>query len=141
MISRRTVLVVSIAALVLALASTASAGGRKSTSSSLSLVVLGTSGAASAQTAAGAHWGDSVTFDVSTTATDKPSVKTNCYQNGTLVYTQFGFFYPAPTSPTFTLRSYVWTGAAADCTAELYSVNPAKGTSTTLATTNFHVDA
>src|SRR3954452_505892 len=105
MVNRRTALVISIAALVLAFASTALAG--KSSPSSISLHLLGNSVAASAPTA-NAHWGDSVTFDVATTATDKPSVMTTCYQGATLVYRQFGFFYPAPTSPTFTLHSYVW---------------------------------
>lgn len=126
----------------LALAATAFAangGGSKKSSSSISLVMLTQSSDTTAPSS-GPHWGDQVTFKVSTTA-EYPTVVANCYQNGSLAYTQFGYFYPAPKSPTFTLRSYVWTGGAADCTAELYTVDPTKGSSTTLATLSFQVGA
>jgi hypothetical protein len=124
----------------LALAGTAFAGGgANKSSSSIRLVVMNTA-SSTTSAAAGPRWADQVTFDVSTTA-DYPSVVANCYQNGSLVYRQFGFFYPAPQTPTFKLQSYVWAGGAADCTAELYTMDAKKGTSTTLATTSFHVDA
>jgi hypothetical protein len=107
--------------------------------SSLSLVVLPSTGS-SATTPA--QWGDQVTFDVSTTATDMPSVQARCYQAGTLVYSHTGFFYGgASPSQVFTLRSTVWTAGAADCTARLYYVNARQGKSVTLATLAFNVDA
>jgi hypothetical protein len=125
-----------VAALALAGTAFAGNGGGNKSSSSISLVML----SPAAPSAGGPRWADQVTFNVSTTAS-YPSVVANCYQGGALVYRQFGFFYPDPASPIFTLQSYVWTGGAADCTAELYTMDPKKGTSTTLATTSFHVDA
>jgi hypothetical protein len=90
-----------------------------------------------------AHYGGQVTFDVSTTATDKPSVKLTCYQGGVSVYrASAGFYpdYPWKWAQTFTLASSVWTGGAADCTADLYYVN-SKGAFTTLTTLSFPVYA
>jgi len=89
-----------------------------------------------------ANWGEKVTFDVSTNATNYPFVALNCYKNTTLVLGgSAGFFpsYPWPSTQDFTLRSNVWTGGAADCTATLYSVDG--GRETVLATLDFHVDA
>jgi hypothetical protein len=107
-------------------------------SSSVSLVMV-----ADSNSDALPNFGDSVTFAVSTTATAYPSVKARCYQNGTLVYTHSAGFYPTypwPQSQIFTLRSYVWTAGAADCTAELYYMN-SKNKSVTLSTLDFHVSA
>jgi hypothetical protein len=88
------------------------------------------------------HWGDTVTFNVSTTATSQPSVITDCLQNGALVYRHFGFFYGDPSpSQNFVLQSPAWTGGAADCTATLYYIDPFYGTELDLATLPFHVDA
>ncbi len=42
------------------------------------------------------HWGDTVTFNVSTTATSQPSVIADCYQSGALVFRHYGFFYGDP---------------------------------------------
>jgi hypothetical protein len=89
------------------------------------------------------NWGDAVTFNVSSTATDYPSVEADCYQNGSLVYTHSAGFYPTypwPQSQTFKLQSSVWTAGAADCTAKLYYMN-SKGSSTTLTTLSFHTSA
>jgi hypothetical protein len=96
--------------------------------------------AAATAPTSGPIWGNQVSFAISTTQTDYPSVTASCTQNGTEVYRQFGFFYPSPASPTFTLRSTAWTGGAADCVAELYYVNN-KGASVTLASTSFTVGA
>jgi hypothetical protein len=90
------------------------------------------------------HYGGQVTFDVSTTATDKPSVKVNCYQrqDNTLVYTaSAGFYpdYPWPWLQDFTLKSGAWTGGAANCTAELYYWDGRKFI--TLTSIGFAVDA
>jgi hypothetical protein len=119
----------------LAFAAPALAGSK---SSSIDLVVL--SSGTSALTAEPSY-GQTVTFEVHTTATDKPSVQARCYQDGVWVYSHTGFFYGGDSpSQYFTLASSAWTGGAADCTAELYYVNK-KGASVTLATLLFHVNA
>ena len=90
-------------------------GGSGDGSSSLVLVVLD-------QYLPDANWGEQVTFQVSTTATDKPYVNVNCYQGGTLVYSSSaGFFdgYAWPWTQIFTLRSNAWSGGEADCNAAL----------------------
>jgi hypothetical protein len=88
------------------------------------------------------HWGDTVTFNVSTTATTQPSVITDCLQNGAVVYRHYGFFYGDPSpSQNFVLKSAAWTGGAADCTATLYYIDPTLGVELDLATLPFHVDA
>ncbi len=88
------------------------------------------------------NFGDTVTFDVKTTATDTPAVQLDCYQNGSLVLTSAAGFYPWwPWSTDFKLTSGLWTGGAADCTARLYK-SSANGLKTyTLATQSFHVAA
>jgi hypothetical protein len=87
------------------------------------------------------NWNDQVTFDVATTATDKPWVRLNCYQSGSWVSTSTaGFFEAYPWAPNFTLASGGWTSGAGDCTATLYLVT-SNGRSKTLATLGFHVDA
>ena len=86
------------------------------------------------------NYGDSVTFSVSTSAS-WPSVELDCYQNGVGVSRQIVGFYPSwMWSRTFVLSSYYWTGGAADCIATLYYPNK-NGSTTTLATLGFHVNA
>lgn len=88
------------------------------------------------------NWGDTVTFDVSTTATTQPHVSLTCSQGGTVVYgAAAGFYdsYPWPYAKIMTLSSAAWTGGAADCTAKLYYFG---GTKTiTLATLSFQAGA
>jgi hypothetical protein len=85
------------------------------------------------------NWKDQVTFDVATTATDKPWVRLNCYQAGTWVSTMtHGFFEAYPWDPDYTLASGGWTSGAADCIATLYKVT-SNGRSRTLATLGFQV--
>jgi len=60
-------------------------GGTTSTSS-LNLVLLNS-------TDGSAHWGQSVTFTVSTTASSEPYVSLDCYQNGVLVAAGMAVFY------------------------------------------------
>jgi len=138
----RTFLIVLAMATILATVTTGAAvagkGGRGHNASAsgggtISLVLLNSTDGVP-------HYGQQVTFNVSTTATDKPSVKLNCYQGGVLVYTHSaGFYagYPWPWEQTFTLRSGAWTGGAADCTAELYFWDGRKFI--TLTTLGFHV--
>lgn len=88
------------------------------------------------------NWGEQITFDVSTTATQYPYVDVACRQNGTTVYgATTGYFasYPWPWTQVMTLESQSWTGGAADCTATLYALNGKR--IDVLATLDFHVDA
>jgi hypothetical protein len=81
------------------------------------------------------NWNDTITFNVSTTATTQPYVEVTCSQNGAVVYSAWaGFYssYPWPGSQLMPLYSPSWTGGAADCTAVL---DP------NLATLTFHVGA
>lgn len=89
-------------------------GGKGRQSAAISVVVLAPPDA---------NYGEQVTFEVSTTATDQPLVQLDCFQGGTKVYwASAGFYddYPWPWARDFTLRSTYWTGGAADCTASLY---------------------
>jgi hypothetical protein len=86
------------------------------------------------------NWGDTITFNVSTSAT-WPSVEVDCSQNGVLVYEGIVGFYPTYAwSRDFTLQSSLWTGGAADCTARLYTTGR-NGSQQTLATLSFPVGA
>src|SRR5437867_10398660 len=69
-------------------------GGNKTSTSSLRLVLLNSTDGL-------AHWGQKVTFKVSTTATSQPFVSLRCYKNTTLVYSaQAGYYasYPWPSA-------------------------------------------
>jgi hypothetical protein len=88
------------------------------------------------------HYGQSVTFQVSTTATAQPNVSLDCYQGGSLVYGAVsGFYasYPWPGTQDFPLASPSWTGGPASCTASLYYFSGKK--TVTLTTLNFQVYA
>jgi len=108
----------------------------KSSSSSISLVLLN---AASASAVSEPSYGDAVTFDIATDATSSPYVNLKCYQGGNLVAEGWaGFFGGALGDRTFGLYSPQWTGGAADCTAwlDMYSHGKWKE----LASTSFHVN-
>jgi len=110
-------------------------GGTTSGGGSVALVLLDSADGL-------AHWGQRVTYSVSTTATAYPYVSTACYQSSKLVLsTSAGFFpsYPWPDAQVVPLQTMVWTGGAADCTAKLYSMDG--GSQTVLATLSFHVYA
>jgi len=88
------------------------------------------------------NYGDTVTFNVSTTATTEPFVNLICYQNGVLVYNTWrGFFHESlDTNWNFPLGSGGWTSGAADCTAKLGMY--VSGTKyKVLASSSFHVDS
>lgn len=110
-------------------------GGHTSGTSSLSLVLLDSTDGL-------AHWGQKVTFNVSTTATTQPNVDLTCSKSGTVVYgATTGFYdgYPWPWTQIMTLSSKSWTGGDADCAALLYYF---KGTrKMALATLKFHAYA
>jgi hypothetical protein len=81
------------------------------------------------------HYGQWVTFNISTTATSEPWVNLKCYQNGVLVAEGWnGYFDRSITGRNFGLYSPSWTGGAADCTARLTTPQRAE-----LASTSFHV--
>jgi len=79
------------------------------------------------------NFGDSVKFNVSTTATT-PFVSLNCYQGSNWVYAAGGY----PADSVFNLSANSWPGGAADCTATLYTTTDGSRT-TTLATLSVHV--
>jgi hypothetical protein len=107
-----------------ALAAKGGGGGGKPTSGSTSSSLkLATPLVYDANGDGSPNWGDTVTFDISTTATTGPYVDLNCSQNGVLVYgATSGFFadYMWPWTKNMNLASQSWTGGAADCTATLY---------------------
>jgi hypothetical protein len=109
-------------------------GGGGGGTSSLSVVLVNS-------TDGYAHYSQQVDFVVSTTATDKPYVRLNCYENGVWVMTDSTGYYPSYPWPghIFTLRwdAYHTAGAGADCTATLYYY-ASKGT-VSLTSLNFHV--
>jgi hypothetical protein len=114
--------------------------GNSSSKSSINLVMVSSS-ALSASATGGPHFGDTITFDVSTSAPE-PTVGLSCSQNGVSVYRgSAGFYsgYPWPWLQNFTLSSQAWNGGAADCTATLYYFDGKRFRD--LASTVFHVDA
>jgi hypothetical protein len=130
-------LVLALAVVPAALAGKGKPTGGGGGSNSLSLV-LSTDQNGNGQP----NWGDTITYNVSTTATSGPQVSTACYQNGVLVLHADAAFYagnPFAYMDWLQLTSGMWTGGAADCTARMYYASH-KGTAT-LATLNFHVDA
>jgi hypothetical protein len=131
-------------ALVASAVALAGPGGKNSSSSSITLVLMNAS-VATAAASDGSSYGDSVTFAVSTEATNRPFVHLTCSQNGSVVLESWqAWFYGAAGVQSFTLgSSRAWQGGAADCTAFLenwdsYSKN---GRTTVLASTSFHVAA
>jgi hypothetical protein len=116
------------------------AGSNKSSSSSISPPVVVSSSTAPDAATTAPNFGDTVTFEVSTTATTTPFVNLNCYQNSALVAQGWATFFAGGTPGTFGLSSPIWKSGAADCTADLgmFSNN---GKWKVLASTSFHVDA
>jgi hypothetical protein len=66
------------------------------------------------------NWGDSVTFNVSTTESWN-QVNLTCSQDGVVVY---GAVWP--NTPTVTLSSTMWHAGAADCTAVVIAFDSKK---------------
>ena len=89
-------------------------GPSGSTSSTLALIVM--------DDATAARHGGRVTFDVSTTATDRPFVGLRCWQGANWVYDGYvGYFETAMFDEWFVLDSPYWTaGVDASCTARLF---------------------
>ena len=86
------------------------------------------------------NWGDTVTFNMSTTATAQPYVHMVCSGNGIGYDSWKGVFAGSlDTNWNFVLSSGGWTSGAGDCTATL-GMYTKRGFSQ-LASTSFHVDA
>jgi hypothetical protein len=88
----------------------------------------------------GLSWADTVTFNVSTTATAQPYVHLVCWGNGASYDSWKGVFAGSlDTNWNFVLGSGGWTTGAADCTASLgmYTKQGFK----VLTSTSFQVDA
>jgi hypothetical protein len=142
---RRLAFALSFAA-ALALAGVAFAGNgagpNRASSSSISPPIVVSAGApAAAPTSTTApHFGDTVTFEVTTSATTTPFVNLNCYQNAALAAQGWATFFTGGSPGTFGLSSPIWRSGAADCTADLgmFSNN---GKWKVLGSTSFHVDA
>jgi len=86
------------------------------------------------------NYGDTITFDVSTTATAVPVVSLTCSQNGVEVLHGKGDFFDGSFfswTRLMKLSSQAWTGGAADCTAVL-GYDGRHGL-VSLSTLNFHV--
>jgi hypothetical protein len=137
----RLALLAAVAASLLALAPVALAakspgggggkhGGGSTGTGTISLVLLDSTDGL-------AHFGQHVTFTISTSSTSQPWVHLQCYQNGAMVAEGWdGYFDGSLSGRDFTLASPSWTGGAADCTATLTTPQWAP-----LASTSFHVDA
>lgn len=127
---------------VLAFAGSAFAGKNSASSSIIGPYLVAASPSGSPLTATSTstpHYGDTVTFTVSTTATYQPFVNLVCYQGDALALNSWDAYFGPLSGQTFVLGSGMWAGGAADCTAYLgldtgnkYKV---------LASTSFHVDA
>jgi len=88
-----------------------------------------------------ANFGDTVTFNESTTATSQPYVNVLCYQNGVQVMNSWNGFFDQALNPTrnFGLYSPSWQSGAASCTAWL-DMYTKRGTAQ-LASVSFQVGA
>jgi hypothetical protein len=136
---RRIAHAAQIAAIILALALVPAAlavkpagggGGHHTGGGTIALVLLNS-------TDGFAHYGQSVTFNISTTATTEPWVHLVCSQNGAMVAQGWaGYFDGSLGGRDFTLSSGSWTSGAGDCTAYL-----TKPDGSVLGSTSFHVYA
>jgi hypothetical protein len=136
------VLAAVAAALTLSLAPNALAGkpgGGGGTGGTIALVMVKDANANGAP-----DYGDTVTFNVSTTATTQPYVTLDCYQGGTLVYQASNGIFAISLNQMFVLGgTTAWQGGAASCTAYLQNWDSySKHHSiTNLASMNFSVGA
>ena len=138
MLSKFAFALATVSALVVAGAAFAAKPSGSSSISGPYLVTTSPTGSPAAATSTTTpQFGDTVTFNVSTTQTSNPFVNLICSGNG-IGYDSWAAFWPSAGS--FVLDSGGWTGGAADCTANLVMyVNSTKYK--VLASTSFHVDA
>ena len=118
-----------------------SGGGHKSTSYTGSFVNTNPVMVSDANGNNAPDYGDGITFNVTSNATYY-SVELDCSQNGAVVFRQIvGFGLGWTWSQTYTLRSSMWTGGAANCTAVLYASNADGSNRQNLASLAFAVGA
>lgn len=88
-------------------------------------------------------FGDTVTFNESTSATSQPYVNVLCYQNGVQVMNSWNGFFDQALNPTrnFGLYSPSWKSGAASCTAWLDMIGGKRGSTTELTSVSFQVGA
>ena len=127
-------------AVSLVFAGTAFAGKPSSSSSSIAGPYLAGGSSAPGAAAIVPQFGQSITFDVSTTATSNPFVNLNCYQSGVLVMNSWSAFFPGGTNQSFGLYSPVWQSGAANCQADLGMLT-SNGKWKVLASNSFQVNA
>lgn len=108
-------------------------GGGGKASGTLSLVLLDSVDGQ-------AYQYDRVTFDVSTSATDRPFVGVRCWQGANWVYDGYvGFFPTYMFEPWLEMDSPYWSaGESADCTARLFYYDK-RGREKLLATLDYPV--
>ena len=138
MLSKIAVAATIVASLVFA--GTAFAGKPSTSSSSIAGPYLSGQSSPPGAAAVTPQFGQSVTFDVSTTATSNPFVNLNCYQNGLLVMNSWSAFFPGGTNQDFGLYSPAWQNGAANCTADLGMLT-SNGKWKVLASNSFQVNA
>jgi hypothetical protein len=128
--------VLALALVPAALAAKGHGGGGTPGSSSISQPVMVTDTGTP-----GLSWGDTVTFNVSTTATTTPFVNLVCYQNGVQVASGWKGFWDGSIDVNwnFGLSSPMWKSGAADCVAWL-DMQTKQGWAQ-LTSTSFHVGA
>jgi len=126
-------------AVSLVFAGTAFAGKTTSSSSIAGPYLVGTSSPTGAAAVA-PQFGQTITFNVSTTATSNPFVNLNCYQDSVLVMNSWSAFFPGGTNQSFGLYSPSWQSGAASCTADLGMLT-SNGKWKVLASTSFDVNA
>ena len=126
------------ATIAVSLAFAGSAFAGKTSSSSIAGPYLAGGSSLTGAAPAAPQFGQTITFDVSTTATGNPFVNLNCYQDGTLVMNSWSAFFPGGSNQNFGLYSPSWKSGAADCTADLGMLTK-NGTWKVLASNSFSV--
>ena len=140
-LGRAAIVAAVVAALLFALAPAigggadvlAAKGGGKQSTTSLAVVVL------DGDDLTPSH-GERITFEIQTTATDRPFVAVSCWQGSTGVYLKsIGLFPTYLFDPWLTMDSSYWTpGVPASCTARAYYYDK-RGNQKDLATLGFAV--
>ena len=119
----------------------AALAGKSSGSSSIAGPYLASAdGSGTGNAAITPSFGQTITFNVSTTETSNPFVNVNCYQNGVLVMNSWSAFFPGGTGQDFGLYSPAWQSGAANCKADL-GMLASNGKWKVLASTSFAVNA
>lgn len=130
----------SLAVVVALVFAGAALAGKSSGTSSIAgpYLVTASGGPVTGAAATAPSFGQTITFNVSTTETSNPFVNVNCYQNGLLVMNSWSAFFPGGTGQDFGLYSPAWKSGAANCTADLGMLT-SNGKWKVLASNSFNV--